>query len=249
MFIRNVESIFKMSLNNHDIIEDKMASETSDMSDISEIANTIANDDASKSPWIKITVAGMTAGIVVAAVTYAAAETSSHAVATATGTGINIAGRLIGLGADYIGGAALGTTVRIVSSAAAETTKQTMITSGRLGSAAVAATVGAVTALTITVGTRLVQYTIEYGGQLTRESAVRLSEMYLKYKSVQSGFVESGNINDLNADTWVIVGDPKLVDDGVDDGVRDGSDNSDSVSEISESDPKCGTMRDENEEK
>jgi hypothetical protein len=224
-----------MSLNKYDIIEDKMASESS---------SDIGNDDASKSPWIKITVAGMTAGVVVAAVTYAAAETSSHAVATATGTGINIAGRLVGLGVDYIGGTALGTTVRIVSSAAAETTKQTMITSGRLGSAAVAATAGAVTALTITVGTRLVQYTIEYGGLLTREAAVRLSEMYLKYKSVQSGFVESGNINDLNADAWVIVGDPTLVEDA-------DSEDSDSVSEISvsESDPKCGTLREENNEK
>lgn len=210
----------------------------------SESSSDIGNDDASKSPWIKITVAGMTAGVVVAAVTYAAAETSSHAVATATGTGINIAGRLVGLGVDYIGGTALGTTVRIVSSAAAETTKQTMITSGRLGSAAVAATAGAVTALTITVGTRLVQYTIEYGGLLTREAAVRLSEMYLKYKSVQSGFVESGNINDLNADAWVIVGDPTLVEDA-------DSEDSDSVSEISvsESDPKCGTLREENNEK
>lgn len=210
-----------------------MASETTTTSTI---ANTLGNDDAAKSPWIKITVAGMTAGVVVAAVTYAAAENSSHAVATATGAGINIAGRLVGLGADYIGGSALGTTVRIVSSAAAETTKQSIIASGRLGSAAVAATAGAVTALTITVGTRLVQYTIEYGGQLTREAAVRLSEMYLKYKSVQSGFVESGNINDLNADAWVIVGDPTLVEDG------DETDSGDAVSEISvsASDPKGG---------
>ncbi len=215
-----------------------MASETT-----STIANTLGNDNAAKTPWIKITVAGMTAGVVVAAVTYAAAENSSFAVATATGAGINIAGRLAGMGADYIGGAALGTTVRIVSSAAAETTKQSIITSGRLGSAAVAATAGAVTALTITVGTRLVQYTIEYGGQLTREAAVRLSEMYLKYKSVQSGFVESGNINDLNADAWVIVGDPALVEDG------DGTDNGDTVSEISvsASDPKGGVTREENE--
>jgi hypothetical protein len=208
-----------------------MASESS-----SGISTVLAADDsAAKSPWIKITVAGMTAGVVVAAVTYTAAENSSHAVATATGATINLAGRLAGLGADYIGGAALGTTVRIVSSAAAETTKQSIITSGRLGSAAVAATAGAVTALTITVGTRLVQYTIEYGGQLTREAAVRLSEMYLKYKSVQSGFVESGNINDLNADQWVIVGDPTLLNES-----GDADDRGDAVSEISVSgtDPK-----------
>ena len=215
-----------------------MASESS-----SSITTVLAADDAAaKSPWIKITVAGMTAGVVVAAVTYAAAENSSHAVATATGATINLAGRLAGLGADYIGGAALGTTVRIVSSAAAETTKQSIITSGRLGSAAVAATAGAVTALTITVGTRLVQYTIEYGGQLTREAAVRLSEMYLKYKSVQSGFVESGNINDLNADQWVIVGDPTLMNES-----GDGEDHGDAVSEISVSgtDPKGSERADD----
>lgn len=189
-------------------------------------------------PWIKITVAGMTAGVVVAAVTYTAAENSSRALATATGATINLAGQIAGYGADYVGGAALGTTVRIVSSAAAETTKQSMITSGRLGSAAMAATAGAVTALTITVGTRLVQYTIEYGGQLTREAAVRLSEMYLKYKGVQSGFVESGNINDLNADQWVIVGDPTLINEDDECGGDDG----DGCSEISipESDPKSG---------
>jgi hypothetical protein len=70
-----------------------------------------------------------------------------------------------------------------------------------------------VTALSITLGTRLVEYTIEYGGVLTREAAVKLSEMYLKYKSVQSGFVESGNVTDLTADQWVVVGDPTLIND------------------------------------
>jgi hypothetical protein len=179
--------------------------------------STITNvlSDESKSPWIKITVAGMTAGVVVAAMTYAAAEHSSHAVATVTGKGIHVAGQLVGAGADWIAGPVAGTTVRIVSSAAAETTKQSILTSGRLGSAAIAATAGAVTALTITLGTRLVQYTVEYGGVLTREAAVKLSEMYLKYKSVQSGFVESGNITDLNSDQWVFVGDPTLVHDEI----------------------------------
>jgi hypothetical protein len=198
---------------------------------------------APTSSWIKITVAGMTAGVVVSAVTYAAAEHSSRALATATGATINIAGRLAGLGADYVGGTVLGTTVRIVSSAAAETTKQTMIASGQMGSAAVAATAGAVTALTITLGARLLEYTVEYGGQLSREAAVRLSEMYLKYKSIQSGFVESGNINDLNADQWVIVGDPTLVDTD-DSGVGDGDD---AISELSASatDPKGGVLHEE----
>jgi hypothetical protein len=207
---------------------------------------------AATAPWIKISVAGMTAGVVVAAVTYAAAENSSHALATATGTGITLAGRLAGVGADYIGGAALGATVRIVSSAAAETTKQTMLTSGRLGSAAVAATAGAVTALTITLGTRLVQYTIEYGGQLTREAAVKLSEMYLKYKSVQSGFVETGNITDLNSDQWVIVGDPAIMnDDGYDcdEGSDEGCDDAASAISVSASDPRGGTAPEENEDK
>jgi hypothetical protein len=215
-------------------------------SDITSTMMTAPPDnDTTKSSWIKITVAGMTAGVVVAAVTFAAAENSSHALATATGATINLAGRLAGIGADYVGGNVLGTTVRIVSSAAAESTKQTIITSGRLGSAAVAATAGAVAALTITVGTRLVQYTVEYGGQLTRETALRLSEMYLKYKSVQSGFVESGNINDLNADQWVIVGDPTLNSEGSESGNdADATDATDdqcdtgSVISVSGTDPK-----------
>lgn len=188
-----------------------MASNTATFEESSSISNVLSEE--SKSPWIKITVAGMTAGVVVAAVTYAAAENSSHAVATVTGTGIQLAGRLVGAGADMIAGPVLGTTVRIVSSAAAETTKQSIISSGRLGSAAIAATAGAVTALTITLGTRLVQCTIEYGGVLTKEAALKLSEMYLKYKSVQSGFVESGNITDLSSDQWVFVGDPTLIND------------------------------------
>jgi hypothetical protein len=173
----------------------------------------MASTEELQSTWIKITVGGMTAGVVVAAVTYAAAEHSTNALATVTGAGVNIAGTMIGLGADMVVGKTLGTTIRIVSSAAAETTKHTMITSGRLGSAAVAATAGAVTALTITLGSRMLQYTIEYGGQLSREAAVKLSEMYLKYKSFQSGFVDSGNITDLASDQWVVVGDPTLIDD------------------------------------
>jgi hypothetical protein len=199
-----------------------MASNSSGEETSSSITNVLSEE--SKTPWIKITVAGMTAGVVVAAVTFAAAENSSHAVATVTGTGIQLAGRLVGAGADLIGGPVLGTTVRIVSSAAAETTKQSIITSGRLGSAAIAATAGAVTALSITLGTRLVEYTIEYGGVLTREAAVKLSEMYLKYKSVQSGFVESGNVTDLTADQWVVVGDPTLINDesnGIDEACGD----------------------------
>lgn len=199
------------------------------------INETVEEKTDEQTPWIKITVGGMTAGVAVAAFTYAAAEHSSYALATATGTGINLAGKLVGIGTDYFAGSVAGTSVRIVSSAAAETTKQTMISSGHIGSAILAATAGAVTALTITLGTRIVEYTIEYGGQLTREAAVRLSEMYLKYKSVQSGFVESGNICDLNFDQWVIVGDPKLSDD--DNRYGDAGDN---VSEFSSSlsDPK-----------
>jgi hypothetical protein len=217
-----------------------MASVTTNTSVVPDGAiDTIDTTEATneKTPWIKITVGGMTAGVAVAAFTYSAAEHSSYAVATAAGTGINIAGKLVSLGTDYIAGSAAGTTIRIVSSAAAETTKQSMISSGRIGSAVIAATAGAVTALTITIGSRIIEYTIEYGGQLTREAAVRLSEMYLKYKSVQSGFVESGNICDLNFDQWVIVGDPKLTDD-VCDGSR--SDSGDNLSEFSSSltDPK-----------
>lgn len=192
--------------------------------------------DTESSTWIKITVGGMTAGVVVAAVTYAAAEHSAHALATATGAGINIAGTVVGLGADMLAGKTLGTTVRIASSAAAETTKHAMITSGRLGSAAVAATAGAVTALTITLGSRIIQYTIEYGGQLSHEAAVKLSEMYLKYKSFQSGFVDSGNITDLASDQWVVVGDPTLVDNS-----ERGDEGGDTASEIGTGDPGTST--------
>jgi hypothetical protein len=70
-----------------------------------------------------------------------------------------------------------------------------------------AAAAGAITAMTITAGTRIIEYTVEYGGQLTREAALKLSETYLKYKASQSGFTETGDVESLVDNDWVIVDD------------------------------------------
>jgi len=158
--------------------------------------------------WITITVAGARAGICVAGITYFAAEISSRALAESSRTTIEAMGSLVGAGAEYAMGSAAGLAVRIASKTLAHTTKESIAINGKITSGIVAAAAGAVTALSITAGSHVIQYTIEYGGKISKEMAVHLSEMYLKYKAVQSGFTDSGNIEALEDDDWVVIDDP-----------------------------------------
>ena len=158
------------------------------------------------SPWITITVAGTTVGIMVAAATYAMTSATASAAASTTGFTMTQLGDLAGLGATSLIGPAAGLSVKIVSRGIATTSEATLRQSGQLCAAAMAAVAGATTALSITVGTRIIEYSVEYGGAMTREIAAKFSEAYLMYKARHSPqFLELGDISALEDDDWVMV--------------------------------------------
>lgn len=162
---------------------------------------------AADKSWIAITIAGTTAGICVASATYVAGDMSSRFLASSAGITIDAVGHVAGAGAELILGPAAGFAVRIATSTFARTTEATVSNSGRISAGVMAAAAGAITAMTITAGTRIIEYTVEYGGQLTREAALKLSETYIKYKASQSGFTETGDVESLVDNDWVIVDD------------------------------------------
>jgi hypothetical protein len=158
-----------------------------------------------KTPWITITVAGATAGVVVAAITYATTSTTTSAMASATGFTIDMLGELISAGVTYVMGYVAGYTVKFASKTAAKTAEETMKHSGMITAAVLSSAAGAATALSITIGTRLVEYSVQYGGKMSKELAVQLSEAYLRFRASRSSFETTGNVCELLDDEWVMV--------------------------------------------
>lgn len=156
-------------------------------------------------PWITITVAGATAGVVVAAITYATTSTTTNAMASTAGFTLDILGDAISAGVTYFMGYVPGYAVKFAAKSAAKTTEDTIKHTGMIASAVISSAAGAATALSITIGTRLVECSIEYGGKISRELAEQLSEAYLRYRASRSTFEESGDICELVDNDWLIV--------------------------------------------
>ncbi len=157
------------------------------------------------SSWITITVGGVTAGAAAAAVTYTATLTTSKALAFGSSISMSALGEVAGYGASYFLGPAAGVTVRIVSNTAAKTAEETIKNSGYYAAAGAAAVAGALTALTVTIGTRAIEYSIEYGGKLSKEVAQQISEAYIKYKMSHVQFSDYTPVNELEDNDWVVI--------------------------------------------
>ena len=159
-----------------------------------------------KRPWITITVAGTTVGIMVAAAAYAVTAATTSAAASTTAFTMEKLGDLAGLGAASLIGPAAGLSVKVISRGMAHTSESALRHSGHLCAAAVAAVAGATTALSMTVGARIIEYSVEYGGAMSHEIASKFSEAYLMFKARQSQqFLDSGDIAALADDDWVMV--------------------------------------------
>lgn len=157
------------------------------------------------SSWITITVGGAAAGATVAALTYASAATSTRVLASGSSITFNAIGELLGLGANYFGSPAVASTVKIMAHAAGKTTEEMIRSGGQTAASGTAVLAGALTALTITIGTRVIEYSIEYGGKISKEVAHQLSEAYLKYKIAHSKFDENTPVEELDDQDWVIL--------------------------------------------
>jgi hypothetical protein len=167
------------------------------------------NPENQQNSWITITVAGATIGTIVASLTYASTSMASNVVATSSGFTVETLGEACGYGADYFFGKASGMTVRLLSKTFAKSTELTVKQSGQVTAGVISVLAGAVTALSITAGTRLVEYSIEYGGKISKELAIQISEAYLKYKASQEEFQKTGAIDELLGEEiendWILI--------------------------------------------
>lgn len=161
----------------------------------------------SDTSWINITIAGTTAGLCVASAAFTAGSISSRILASSAGRTIDAVGQVASAGTKLLLGPAAGLAVRIATESIARTTEATVSHTGQISTGVMAAAAGAITALTITVGTRLIEYTVEYGGKLSHDVALKMSETYLKYKAMRAGFPETGDLTTLVDNDWVLVED------------------------------------------
>jgi hypothetical protein len=159
-------------------------------------------------PWITITVAGATAGIIVGAITFSAANGATKLVSTGSKLTMDTVGEVAGLGATYLVGPITGNAIRLATKAASKTTTESIEYSGLIAAGVLSAAAGAVTALSITAGTKLVEYSIEYGGKISKEVAIKVAEAYLKFKMAHSIYEETADTGIVIDEDWVYLSEP-----------------------------------------
>lgn len=147
--------------------------------------------------WITITVAGAVAGVTVAAFTYSSTLSVSRMIATGSGMSLSVLGELVG---HYIGDST-GLSVRIMGHTAGKVAEGVIRQSGSMAATGAAVVTGGLTALSITVGTRIVEYSVEYGGKITKEAAQIIADAYLRYKCPDEDKCEVA----LTEDDWVVL--------------------------------------------
>jgi len=161
-----------------------------------------------KEGWLHITAPAAAAGTVASVLTYTLLLHSSSAVATGTSILVDSLGAVAAAGTRLLFGDVPATTVRILGrvwSAASETAVRT---GGSYTSLAVAAAVGGTTALTVSLGSRLVDVTIKYGGALTRAAAEKIATAYLQFKASgdQKAEMDECTILDEDEGGWIVMG-------------------------------------------
>jgi hypothetical protein len=160
-------------------------------------ADKLVNKRSNKNdiPWITISMLGTTLGTAVAGATFVATHTSSKALASTTGLTLSLLGEVASMGASVLFGNIVGVSVRVLSKTVAATTEQAMNQTGYVTAGVLAAVAGATTALSVSVGSRVINYTIEHGGKISKEVAEKISETYLRYRATH------GDLEDIQ--DWV----------------------------------------------
>jgi hypothetical protein len=132
-----------------------------------------------------------------AGVTFAATHASSRALASTAKYTISILGEVASMGTSALMGDMAGLSVRVLSKTVAITTEEAMNQTGYMTAGIAAAVAGATTALSISVGERVINYTVEHGGKIGKEFAEKISETYLRYRAahgdleaIDEGWVE-----------------------------------------------------------
>ena len=138
---------------------------------------------SSEKSWLHITAPACAAGTVASVLTYTLLIHTSSVAAAGTGLLVDSAGAAVSAGTRFLFGDVPATTVRILGRIWSTTSETAIRAGGSYTALAAAAAVGGTTAVTVSVGTRLVEATIEYGGALTKTAAEKIGEAYLRFKA------------------------------------------------------------------
>lgn len=139
--------------------------------------------DPSDNSWLHITAPAAVAGTVASVLTYTLLIHTSSAAASGTGFLVDSAGAAVSAGTRIMLGDIPATTVRILGRIWSAATESAVRAGGSYTALAAAAAVGGTTAITVSLGTRLVNATIKYGGALTKTAAEKIGETYLRLKA------------------------------------------------------------------
>ena len=133
--------------------------------------------------WLHITAPAAAAGTVASVLTYTLLIHSSVAAASGAGLLVDSVAAAAAVGTRYFGGDIPATAVRILGRVWSTASETAVRTGGSYTALATAAAVGTTTALTVSLGSRLAEVTIEYGGALSKAAATRITEAYLRFKA------------------------------------------------------------------
>ena len=156
-----------------------------------------------KNSWLTITLTGMTIGMTLAATTYTVGSLSTNTASNATGLALDALDDILSIGTDALLGPISAISVKLASRIASTTAKESVQTGGTLATTILAGVVGAAAALTISIGSHVFYYTIDYGGQLTSELAQKIAEIYLIYKA--KCLQQTGFSTILSDEDWILL--------------------------------------------
>jgi len=146
---------------------------------------------------IHIPATAAAAGTVASVLTYTLLIQTTGGVATGTGWLLDGAGSLAAEGIRLMAGDVPATSVRILGRVCSEGAAASLRTGGLWTSLGLAAAVGGTTAVTVTLGSRLVEATVEYGSGLTKAAAARIADA-LQTGSVGYLWVSVDSCSDRN---------------------------------------------------
>jgi len=156
--------------------------------------------------WVNIHIpaTAAAAGTVASVLTYTLLIQTTGGVATGTGWLIDGAGSLAAAGVRMMTGDVPATSVRILGRVLSEGAAASVRSGGLWTSLGVAAAVGGTTAITVTLGSRLVEATVEYGSGLTKAAAA-----YLRFKQDPAAPLDlSGStpaFTETEAGDWILM--------------------------------------------
>jgi hypothetical protein len=160
----------------------------------------------SRESWLHITAPAAAVGTVASVLTYTLLIHSSAVAASGTGLLVDSAGAIAAAGTRYFVGDVPAATVRVLGRVWSTASETAVRTGGSYTALAVAAAVGGTTALTVSLGSRIAEVTVEYGSSLSKTAATKIAEAYLRFKD--SG-IQPANaeyiITDSEEGEWILM--------------------------------------------